>query len=112
MINDSYFQIVTETWFSVTQGGKKSNALTIFEKTYKTLMCHPFIVLGRPGIIKNLKEKGFQTFDWRKDCLDIFSNEDNLTKTQPSKNAKKNLAKALDVFKYYVLSSNIIFELN
>ena len=62
LINDSYFQIVTETWFSVTQGGKKSNALTIFEKTYKTLMCHPFIVLGRPGIIKNLKEKGFQTF--------------------------------------------------
>ena len=25
-------------------------------------MCHPFIILGRPGILKNLKEKGFQTF--------------------------------------------------
>jgi hypothetical protein len=62
LINDSYFQIVTETWFSVTQGGKRSNALTIFEKTYKTLMCHPLIILGRPGILKKLKEQGFKTF--------------------------------------------------
>ena len=92
----------------IMAGNIKRPSLNDLSFDFETIKLAKKLFLEKKGdnlllnsIQKYFEEKGFQTFDWRKDCLDIFSNEDNLTKIQPSKNAKKNLAKALDVFKYY-----------
>ena len=55
---DSYFSIVTETSFYLDND-------FISEKIWKPLyQFHPFIVVGRPHLLKYLKEIGFKTFDW------------------------------------------------
>jgi len=55
-IRDSYFSIICETgiWRSLKQ---------ISEKSYKMFYyCQPFIVLGAPGYLKELKRLGYKTF--------------------------------------------------
>ncbi len=55
---DSYISIVTETSFYIDND-------FISEKIWKPLyQFHPFIVVGRPHLLKYLKEIGFKTFDW------------------------------------------------
>jgi hypothetical protein len=55
---DSYISIVTETSFYIDND-------FISEKVWKPLyQFHPFIVVGRPHLLKYLKEIGFKTFDW------------------------------------------------
>ena len=62
-IKDSYFNIITESYIynkSLPQSHK-----TIFEmseKTYKALICQPFIHLGSYGVLKYMKSMGYQTF--------------------------------------------------
>jgi hypothetical protein len=62
-IKDSYFNIITESYMynkSLPQSHK-----TIFEmseKTYKALICQPFIHLGSYGVLKYMKSMGYQTF--------------------------------------------------
>ncbi len=53
------------------------------------------------SIKKLFKEQGFEYLDWKEYCEDLFSNENNLTNMQPSKEANLNLEKALKVFKDY-----------
>lgn len=66
---DSYYSIVTETMFYDNTKGRFTNlaidpdCVSISEKTFKCFpMLHPFIVLGRPGILKELKRIGYKTF--------------------------------------------------
>ena len=55
---DSYISIVTETSFYIDND-------FISEKVWKPLyQFHPFIVVGRPHLLKYLTEIGFKTFDW------------------------------------------------
>ena len=50
-ISDTYFSLVTETGF-------------LSEKTFKLIYFgHPFILVGETGILKDLKELGYRTFD-------------------------------------------------
>jgi hypothetical protein len=62
-IKNSYFNIVTESYMynkSLPQAHK-----TIFEmseKTYKALICQPFIHLGSYGVLKYMRSMGYQTF--------------------------------------------------
>ena len=52
--------------------------------------------------IKNFfVDNGFKYFDWIKHCSDLFANKDYLTLKKPSNMAKKNLNKALSIFKIY-----------
>jgi hypothetical protein len=54
----SYISIVTETSFYIDND-------FISEKIWKPLyQFHPFIVVGRPHLLKYLREIGFKTFDW------------------------------------------------
>lgn len=58
---NSYFSVVTETVFYATDDNDSSIFFT--EKTYKPIICnHPFILVGRPGALKKLKEFGYKTF--------------------------------------------------
>ena len=44
-------------------------------------------------------KKGFPLYDWKKNCKEMFSNDDNLSIIKPSGNAIKNLNKGLHIFK-------------
>ncbi len=62
-IENSYFNIITESYMynnSLPQSHK-----TIFEmseKTYKALICQPFIHLGSYGVLKYMRSMGYKTF--------------------------------------------------
>jgi hypothetical protein len=53
---NSYFSVITETIFYET-------GHYISEKSFKGIQhLHPFVIVGKPGILKYLKSKGFKTF--------------------------------------------------
>ncbi len=53
------------------------------------------------AITKFFKDNGFDYFNWKEYCPELFANIDNLTSTTPTDLAKKNLDKALSIFKSY-----------
>ena len=53
------------------------------------------------SIRKFFKENGFDYFDWKNHCPELFSRKDCLTTKKPSRIAKKNLVKALSVFQSF-----------
>jgi hypothetical protein len=70
---NSYFSIVNETLYYGYRSSYKNNlyhqlnaeysSLFLSEKTFKCLAVkHPFIIFGRPGLIKALHKLGFKTF--------------------------------------------------
>lgn len=68
----TYFSIVTETLFY-----RVGNYIS--EKTWKPIAhLHPFVIIGRPGTLKYLKELGFKTFSdfWDESYDDIEVNSD------------------------------------
>ena len=70
----SYFSIVTETLFY-----RMGNYIS--EKTWKPIAhLHPFVIVGRPGTLKYLKQLGFKTFSdfWDEGYDEIESNSDRM----------------------------------
>tara|TARA_X000001382_G_scaffold129665_1_gene122254 strand:- start:263 stop:1294 length:1032 start_codon:yes stop_codon:yes gene_type:complete len=67
-IQKTYFSLVTESFFFEPHWCKDKSLFDISEKTYKAVLTQPFIIMARPGILKYLREKGFDTFD------DVFDN--------------------------------------
>lgn len=64
---DSYFSVVTETWFNsqIPEELVKeypNTPLKITEKTWRALLFHPFIILGCPYTLRYLRGLGFKTF--------------------------------------------------
>jgi hypothetical protein len=56
-IHDSYFEFVTETWFT------DDSCLYLTEKTFRPIITlKPFIIIGSPFSLKALKKLGFKTF--------------------------------------------------
>jgi len=51
-------------------------------------------------ISKFFLKNGYPLFNWKKECLELFEVNDNLTTLTPSKNAKLNKDKGLEIFKY------------
>ena len=59
--NDSYFSLVTETNYFKNYGQLDGHFLT--EKTFKAISGkHPFILVGRPGLVESLRTLGYKTF--------------------------------------------------
>lgn len=59
--SNSYFSLATETFFDYKD--PDSSSIYLSEKTYKPVaLKHPFIVVGKPYILKILKDLGFKTF--------------------------------------------------
>jgi len=72
----TYFSVITETIFY-------EHGHYISEKTFKGIQhLHPFVILGKPGILKYLKSKGFQTFSefWDESYDDIQNNSERMIK--------------------------------
>ena len=75
---------------------------------YETINFAKKLLLSKKGdndllisITKLFKDKGFEYLDWKIYCSELFSKENNLTITKPSKEACLNLDKALKIFKDY-----------
>ena len=56
LLRNSYFSFITESSMS------HSNWFKVTEKTWKVIGFQPFIVAGDKGILKYLRDRGFQTF--------------------------------------------------
>ena len=67
-IKKTYFTLVTESFFFEPHWCVDKSLFDISEKTYKAILTQPFIIMGRPYLLKYLREKGFDTFD------DVFDN--------------------------------------
>jgi len=64
---DSYFSIVTESCYFGYEHGSIPEELQycpvfLTEKTYRTLLYHPFILMAAPHSLKYLREFGYKTF--------------------------------------------------
>jgi hypothetical protein len=111
VIKNSFVNVVTETTFT-------SNSLYISEKTLKPMMClRPFVMLGPPGTINQLKELGFITFEkWWDESYDTVCNhssrlqkvyyilEDILSKSKTEK--EKILIEMKDILEHNFLHIN------
>ena len=53
------------------------------------------------SIKKYFMDQGFDYFDWKEHCQDLFVNNDDLTQLKPTRKAKDNLKKALSIFKSF-----------
>jgi DUF1009 family protein len=60
---------------------------------------------GDNGLLVSIKkyfmDNGFDYFDWKKHCPELFANKDNLTQIKPTKKAKENLNKAISIFRSF-----------
>lgn len=64
---DTYFSVVTESlYFGYEHGSIPKNLqyIPVFltEKTFRTLLYHPFIIVAAPHSLKYLRESGYKTF--------------------------------------------------
>jgi hypothetical protein len=93
---DSYISIVTETSFYIDND-------FISEKVWKPLyQFHPFIVVGRPHLLKYLKEIGFKTFDWIIDETYDTIEDDKLRMEAIIKEIKKLNKLSLDEIEFKI----------
>lgn len=71
---NTYFSVITETLFY-------ENGYYISEKTFKGIAhLHPFVVVGKPGILRYLKKLGFKTFSdfWSEEYDNIEDDSDRM----------------------------------
>lgn len=70
----TYFSVITETIFY-------EHGHYISEKSFKGFQhLHPFVIVGKPGILKYLKSKGFKTFSefWDESYDEIHDNSERM----------------------------------
>jgi len=99
----------TKNIHSVIMAGNINRpSLTDLSFDLQTLKLAKNLLLNKTGdnslllsIKKYFMENGFDYFDWKKNCPELFANKKNLTVTKPSHKAKKNLNKALSIFKSF-----------
>jgi hypothetical protein len=67
LFKESYFSLVTETFFfgqPIWYPEKDEDSVFFSEKIYKPILIkHPFILAGRPHSLKYLKKLGYRTFE-------------------------------------------------
>ena len=92
----------------IMAGNINRPSLTDLSFDLQTLKLAKNLLLNKTGdnsllvsIKKYFMESGFEYFNWKKHCPELFVNKENLTLTKPTKKAKKNLEKALSVFRSF-----------
>ena len=83
-------------------------SLTDLSFDYQTLKLAKNLLLKKTGdndllvsIKKFFIENGFNFFNWKEYCQDLFANNDFLTINKPTRMAQKNLVKAISIFKTF-----------
>ena len=92
----------------ILAGNINRPSLTDLSFDFQTFKLAKKILLNQSGdnallisIKKFFKDSGFDYFNWKIYCPDLFANQDNLTKIKPSHKAQENLNKALLIFKFF-----------
>ena len=89
-------------------GNIKRPTITDLSFDFQTFKMAKDLLLNKTGdnsllvsIKKYFKDNGFDYFDWKEHCPELFANSDNLTKLKPTRIARTNLKKALSIFKSF-----------
>ena len=92
----------------IMAGNINRPSLTDLSFDLQTLKLAKNLLLNKTGddsllvsIKKYFMENGFDYFNWKKYCPELFANKENLTIAKPTHKAKKNLYKALSIFKSF-----------
>ena len=92
----------------ILAGNINRPSLTDLNFDYQTLKLAKSFLYNKTGdnhllvSIKNFFfDNGFDYFDWKTHCPELFSNKDNLTKIKPTRKARENLKKALSIFRSF-----------
>ena len=83
-------------------------SLTDLSFDFQTFKLAKNLLLNQSGdnsllvsIKKYFMDNGFDYFDWKEHCPELFAKNDHLTKLKPSKKAKDNLKRALSIFRTF-----------
>ncbi|MDB4861030.1 UDP-2,3-diacylglucosamine diphosphatase LpxI [Alphaproteobacteria bacterium] len=92
----------------IMAGNINRPSLTDLSFDFNTLKLAKNLLLNKTGdnsllvsIKKYFKDNGFDYFDWKGYCPELFASNDNLTKLKPTRKARDNLNKALSIFKSF-----------
>ena len=92
----------------IMAGNIKRPSITDLSFDFHTFKLAKNLLLNKTGdnsllvsIKKYFMDNGFDYFDWKKYCLELFASNDNLTKLKPTRKAMENLNKALTIFKFF-----------
>lgn len=92
----------------IMAGNIKRPSITDISFDLQTFKLAKNLLLNKTGdnsllvsVKKYFLDNGFDYFDWKKHCPELFANNDNLTQTKPTRKAKENLIKALSVFRSF-----------
>ena len=92
----------------IMAGNIKRPSITDLSFDFQTFKLAKDLLLNKTGdnsllvSIKNFFiDNGFEFFDWKEHCSELFANSNNLTKLKPTSNAKENLKKALLIFRSF-----------
>ena len=92
----------------IMAGSIKRPSITDLSFDLQTFKLAKDLLLNKTGdnsllisIKKYFMDQGFDYFDWKEHCPELFANNDNLTQLKPTRKAKENLKKALSIFKFF-----------
>ena len=92
----------------IMAGNINRPSITDLSFDFQTFKLAKNLLLNKTGdnsllvsIKKYFMNNGFDYFDWKKHCPELFANTDNLTKFKPSRKARENLKKGLSIFKSF-----------
>jgi DUF1009 family protein len=92
----------------IMAGNIKRPSITDLSFDFQTFKMAKDLLLNKTGdnsllvsIKKYFKDNGFDYFDWKEHCPELFANSDNLSKLKPTRIARENLKKALSIFKSF-----------
>ena len=92
----------------IMAGNIKRPSITDLSFDFHTFKLAKNLLLNKTGdnsllvsIKKYFMDNGFDYFNWKDYCPELFANNDYLTKLKPTRKSRNNLKKALSVFKYF-----------
>jgi UDP-2,3-diacylglucosamine hydrolase len=92
----------------IMAGNIKRPSITDLSFDFQTFKLAKNLLLNKTGdnsllvsIKKYFMDQGFDYFDWKEHCPELFVKNDYLTQLKPARKARENLKKALSIFKFF-----------
>ena len=112
----------------IMAGNIKRPSITDLSFDFHTFKIAKDLLLNKTGdnsllvsIKKYFMDNGFDYFDWKKHCPELFASYDDLTQFKPTRKAKENLKTALSIFRSFgktdvgqsmIIQNQIVFQVN
>lgn len=92
----------------IMAGNIKRPSITDLSFDFQTFKLAKDLLLNKTGdnsllvsIKKYFMDNGFDYFDWKDYCPELFASNDDLSQLKPTRKARENLKKALSIFKSF-----------